>query len=235
MRSQLKPCLPGDHIRMPKMTQQGCLSIEKGTHCWAWVPHEEVDREAALRSLVSKVVELSKWWSDFRTTTNGRAGGPLPKKNIVPTGKRNRAGEPILKPTLVMDYNLAKKGKMIKFRGVLLRELIKAEDTSAPVPPLLLQQTGRKRPVPKHKLLKREGPARKSRKRCVQCYQEKVLEVGTKEARNKTKKFTFLFIAASGIWRCLRLDSWNLEVHLKRSKKVGDKEAQNEPSHRFDE
>ncbi|KAG8284111.1 hypothetical protein J6590_003805 [Homalodisca vitripennis] len=77
---------------------------------------------------------------------------------------------------------------MIKFRGVLLRELIKAEDTSAPVPPLLLQQTGRKRPVPKHKLLKREGPARKSRKRCVQCYQEKVLEVGTKEARNKTKK-----------------------------------------------
>lgn len=113
--------------------------------------------------------------------------------NLVPTGKRNRAGEDVMKPTAVMAYNAAKKGvdisdqlssyysplrkttkwykkvaielllgtsivnalvifneekprqsklELIKFREVLLRQLIKSEDGPAPTPPIV-QQRGR--------------------------------------------------------------------------------------------
>lgn len=105
--------------------------------------------------------------------------------NLMPTGKNNRASEPILKPTAVLAYNKAKKGvdlsdqlssyytplrktskwfkkvavelllgtcvvnafvifnvarqnkwDILKFREVLLRELIKREVDPALAPPL---------------------------------------------------------------------------------------------------
>lgn len=132
-------------------------------------------------------VRIIKWQDKRRVLMLSTR--PEDSANLIPTGKNNRAGVPILKPTAVVAYNKAKKGvdisdqlssyytplrktskwykkvavelllgtcvinafvifnegrqkkwELLKFREVLLRELIKPDVDPAPGPPPIENQ-----------------------------------------------------------------------------------------------
>lgn len=81
--------------------------------------------------------------------------------------------------------NRRNKYDMLKFRMALVEKLTQ-DRQPVPIP----VEVNRRRRMSDHKLVEREGTARKNRKRCLPCYKELVQDVGTKEARKRAKKVT---------------------------------------------
>ncbi|CAG4959415.1 unnamed protein product [Parnassius apollo] len=100
--------------------------------------------------------------------------------------------ELILNTALVNAWIMYKENKntnqgIVQFRRQLVEYLV---DSGVDKENCEQQQERPKRM--KHELLKREGPVAKLRRFCVGCYKENVKNHGSKVARNKTKKSSYI-------------------------------------------